>query len=56
MGFTKVIEEIIQSKKPLVGHNMMFDIMFLYQQFIDDLPETLSEFFAKVSLLYTTLQ
>lgn len=31
IGFSKVIEEIINAKKPLVGHNMMLDIMFVYQ-------------------------
>lgn len=41
MGFSKIIEEIIHAKKPLIGHNMFLDIMFVYQQFIDDLPQTL---------------
>eukprot|EP00347_Sterkiella_histriomuscorum_P012938 403366643 len=47
IGFSKVVEEMINAKKPLVGHNMMLDIMFLYQQFIDDLPLTLREFIVK---------
>lgn len=50
IGFSKVIEEMIIAKKPLVGHNMMLDIMFVYYQFIDDLPETLHDFIAKVCL------
>ena len=44
MGFSRVIEVIINSRKPFVGHNMFLDMMFLYQQFIADLPETLEEF------------
>ncbi|CDW79233.1 poly-specific ribonuclease parn-like domain-containing protein 1-like [Stylonychia lemnae] len=54
IGFSKVIEELINSKKPLVGHNMLFDMMFLYQQFIDELPPTLKEFVAKFPLVYDT--
>ena len=50
IGFSKVIEEIIKSKNPLVGHNMFLDILFIYQQFIDDLPPSLSEFIPKVML------
>ncbi len=41
IGFSKVIQEMIMAKKPLVGHNMMLDIMFVYYQFIDDIPDTL---------------
>jgi poly(A)-specific ribonuclease len=51
VGFSKVIEEIIRSKKPLVGHNMFLDILFVYHQFIDDLPSSLNEFIPKVILL-----
>ena len=50
VGFSRVIEEIINSKKPLIGHNMFLDIMFIWQQFVDDLPATLSEFIHKVSI------
>lgn len=50
IGFSKVIEEIINAKKPLVGHNMFLDIMFVWQQFVDDLPLTLPEFIAMVNL------
>ena len=51
MGFSKIIEELIQAQKPLIGHNMFLDILFIYQQFIDDLPPTLSEFITKVRIL-----
>ena len=49
IGFSKVIEEIIRSKKPLIGHNMFLDMLFIYQQFIDDLPNSLGEFIPKVT-------
>ena len=43
-GFTIIIDRLIESGVPIVGHNMIFDIMFLYNQFIDDLPDTYDEF------------
>jgi poly(A)-specific ribonuclease len=43
-GFSKIIETIIESKKPIVGHNMMFDVGFIYNQFIGNLPESYDEF------------
>jgi len=42
-----VIELLMKSKKPLVGHNMIYDIAFIYRQFVSpnyDLPNTYTEF------------
>ena len=44
MGFALVIQELIAAKKPIIGHNMIYDIIYLYNQFIDDLPATYNEF------------
>ena len=44
MGFAQVVEELIAAKKPIIGHNMIYDIIYLYNQFIDDLPQTYPEF------------
>ena len=32
------------AKKPIIGHNMIYDVMYLYNQFIDDLPDTYRDF------------
>lgn len=50
MGFSLVVEELISAKKPIVGHNMMYDIIYLYNQFIGKLPEHYSDFIPIVSL------
>ena len=35
------------AKKPLIGHNPMYDIAFLYEQFIEPLPDSFIEFCCK---------
>jgi hypothetical protein len=30
MGFTRAIEVLIESKKPMVGHHMIFDLAYIY--------------------------
>jgi poly(A)-specific ribonuclease len=40
MGFSKVIEILIECKKPMAGHNMIFDLAYLLNQFVEDLPLT----------------
>lgn len=44
MGFSLVVEELIKAKKPIIGHNMIYDIVYLYNQFIDKLPEEYADF------------
>lgn len=55
LGFSRVIELIINAKKPLVGHNLFLDIMFLYQQFIADLPDSLEEFVHNFSFYFPSV-
>ena len=49
LGFSKMyIEYIINKKIPIIGHNIFMDIMFIYDKFIDDLPEDYYKFKQKV--------
>ena len=48
MGVSRVIQAMILSGKPFIGHNMIYDVGFIYQQYIADLPETYIEFKTKV--------
>jgi hypothetical protein len=34
LGFSRVIQLIMDCKKPLIGHNMMYDLGFIYRQFV----------------------
>ncbi|CDW88814.1 caf1 family ribonuclease containing protein [Stylonychia lemnae] len=52
MGFSLVVEELIRAKKPIVGHNMIYDIAYLYNQFIDTLPAKYSDFIAHWNELF----
>lgn len=44
LGFSRIIELLIQSQKPIVGHNMIYDIAFVFNQFIQDMPKNYAEF------------
>lgn len=44
MGFSLVIKALIESKRPIIGHNMIYDIIYLYNQFVGKLPDTYEEF------------
>ena len=39
-GFTFAADIILQSKKPIVGHNCFFDMMYFMSQFVLDLPSS----------------
>jgi hypothetical protein len=44
IGFTKVILDLMQNKKPLILHNGILDLMQLIDKFIEPLPESFEEF------------
>lgn len=43
-GFSRVIRLLIETKKPIVGHNCFLDIMKIYHQFYRPLPYSYYEF------------
>ena len=38
MGMSLVIKAIIDNKKPLIGHNCMYDWLYIFNQFVAPLP------------------
>lgn len=44
LGATRIFTEILNSKKPMIGHNSFLDLCFYYNQFLGELPQTLREF------------
>jgi len=52
IGFTSVIELLIESKKQIVGHNCYLDLLFLYSHFVDYIPKNYLEFKTKLTELF----
>ncbi|KAK0378352.1 hypothetical protein CLIM01_04257 [Colletotrichum limetticola] len=49
----KELEAFGRGYEPIIiGHNQFMDLLFLYNTFIDDLPDTLDEFRAKIHNLF----
>jgi len=44
IGFTSVFQLLLDCKKPMVGHNCYFDLLFLYSHFLEQLPYSFDEF------------
>ena len=38
----------MQEQRPLIGHHLSLDLLFIYHTFIDDLPATYLEFAQEV--------
>ena len=51
-GFTSIIEAIIDSKKPIIGHYPMLDLLFLYDAFIDELPDNYVDFVKAINQIF----
>ncbi|XP_031560236.1 poly(A)-specific ribonuclease PNLDC1-like [Actinia tenebrosa] len=48
IGFSRIIKLLIKLKKPLVGHNLLTDLLLLYDKFIKPLPEKYADFKANL--------
>lgn len=38
LGFSKVFKLLVELKKPIVGHNILLDLMYMYKLFYKPLP------------------
>ncbi|CAK9798256.1 Pre-piRNA 3'-exonuclease trimmer [Anthophora plagiata] len=52
IGFSKVFKLLSSCKKPIVGHNMLLDLMFIHQQFYKPLPDSYKEFKKNIHSLF----
>ena len=43
-GFSSIFKLIWESKKTIIGHNCLLDILYSYHAFIGNLPENYFEF------------
>ncbi|NWQ77517.1 PNDC1 ribonuclease, partial [Columbina picui] len=54
-GFTNLFQTLVKAKKPLVGHNMLMDLMHLHNKFYKPLPESYEEFKRNIHNLFPVL-
>ena len=47
-GIKNIIEKIISSNKPIVGHNCFIDLLFIMSHFMDDIPKNFHTFKLKL--------
>ncbi|KAG7212344.1 hypothetical protein KM043_012665 [Ampulex compressa] len=44
IGFSHIFKLLVSLKIPIIGHNLLLDLMFLHQQFYKPLPQKYTEF------------
>lgn len=54
VGFTRIIELLIEEKKPIVGHNCYFDMLFIMHSFIENLPYKYTDFKKRLNTFFPT--
>ncbi|KAL3856810.1 hypothetical protein ACJMK2_011527 [Sinanodonta woodiana] len=55
LGITRVFRVLTECKKPLVGHNMLFDLLLLYDKLYKPLPVSYRQFKAELNSLLPTV-
>ncbi|XP_015760232.1 PREDICTED: poly(A)-specific ribonuclease PARN-like domain-containing protein 1 [Acropora digitifera] len=51
-GFSRVFQVLVSCKRPLVGHNILTDLMLTYEKFYKPLPESFKDFKLEISKLF----
>ncbi|XP_059570597.1 poly(A)-specific ribonuclease PNLDC1 isoform X5 [Alligator mississippiensis] len=54
-GFTSLFQTLVKAKKPLVGHNMLMDLLHLHDKFYRPLPESYEEFKTNIHSLFPVI-
>ncbi|CAH7308359.1 Pnldc1 [Phodopus roborovskii] len=54
-GFKVYFDILVNAKKPLVGHNMMMDLLHLHEKFFKPLPESYEEFKRNIHSLFPVI-
>lgn len=52
VGFSAVFRLLSSSNKPIIGHNILLDLMFMHQQFYRPLPDQYKEFKSNIHRLF----
>ncbi|XP_007943480.1 poly(A)-specific ribonuclease PNLDC1 [Orycteropus afer afer] len=54
-GFSVFFQMLVKARKPLVGHNMMMDLLHLHEKFFRPLPESYDQFKLNIHHLFPVL-
>lgn len=54
-GFTHVIRKLLESNKPMVGHNCLLDVVHLFEKTVMPLPEKLDTFKKMITSNFPTI-
>ncbi|KAK2114629.1 Poly(A)-specific ribonuclease pnldc1 [Saguinus oedipus] len=54
-GFSVFFRMLVKAQKPLVGHNMMMDLLYLHEKFFRPLPESYDQFKQNIHSLFPVL-
>ncbi|XP_054451143.1 poly(A)-specific ribonuclease PNLDC1 [Pteronotus mesoamericanus] len=54
-GFSVFFQMLVKAQKPLVGHNMMMDLLHLHEKFFRPLPESYHQFKLNIHSLFPVL-
>ncbi|KAG3290523.1 poly(A)-specific ribonuclease PNLDC1 isoform X1 [Ictidomys tridecemlineatus] len=54
-GFSVFFQMLVKAQKPLVGHNMMMDLLHLHEKFFRPLPESYDQFKQNIHDLFPVL-
>lgn len=52
LGFSKVFQVLTSCKKPIVGHNVLTDLLLAYENFYEHLPESFKDFKLKLHKIF----
>eukprot|EP00037_Helgoeca_nana_P036341 m.10988 g.10988 ORF g.10988 m.10988 type:complete len:605 (-) comp7208_c0_seq1:1645-3459(-) len=55
VGVTRAFNAVVAAKKPLIGHNLLFDLLFMLNSFDDALPTTYNAFAKRVEELFPVI-
>lgn len=55
LGFSRLFKLLVELQKPIVGHNILLDLMFMYKQFHEQLPTQLNDFKEKIHRLFPVI-
>ncbi|XP_027256765.1 poly(A)-specific ribonuclease PNLDC1 [Cricetulus griseus] len=54
-GFSVFFKMLVRAQKPLIGHNMMMDLLHLHEKFYKPLPESYDEFKQNIHNLFPVI-